>query len=228
MNIISKHKDYYDYLQGIYGVDELITLDRSKIKPPPIISKHNYDRCVLYICDVMYEGLYFDGKYHFNSNIKDLIDVEYPKDSKWNRTLKYQLGNWILNLGPDEFLRYNEPNEIYFHSYILSKPYKIEISKSPNRLYNCPILLEYFPYSELNSRRISNLKYLQDSNKLFEFPILSAFNVPPILEPKDIWIMLTDWLSSAKYKNLNSDILTNKEKILSSGFDLKTSFRGVN
>ena len=121
MKIISKHKDYYDYLQGIYGVDELITLDRSKIKPPPIISKRNYDRCVFYICDIMYEGLYFDGKYHFNSNIKDVIDVEYPKDSQWNRTHTYQLGDWSLNLGLNDYLKYHEPieTELYNKSSII-------------------------------------------------------------------------------------------------------------
>ena len=27
MKIISKYKDYYDYLQGIYGVDEKLILD---------------------------------------------------------------------------------------------------------------------------------------------------------------------------------------------------------
>ena len=28
MKIISKYKDYYDYLTGIYGVDDKIVLDR--------------------------------------------------------------------------------------------------------------------------------------------------------------------------------------------------------
>jgi len=28
MKIISKHKDYYDYFQGIYGVDKMKILDR--------------------------------------------------------------------------------------------------------------------------------------------------------------------------------------------------------
>jgi hypothetical protein len=30
MKIISKYKDYYDYLQGIYGVDNKVILDRTK------------------------------------------------------------------------------------------------------------------------------------------------------------------------------------------------------
>lgn len=31
MKIISKHKDYYDYLQGIYGVDNYKIYNRTKI-----------------------------------------------------------------------------------------------------------------------------------------------------------------------------------------------------
>lgn len=33
MKIISKFKDYYDYLQGIYGVDEKLVLDRTDFAP---------------------------------------------------------------------------------------------------------------------------------------------------------------------------------------------------
>jgi hypothetical protein len=32
MKIISKHKDYYDYFQGIYGVDKMKILDRGDQK----------------------------------------------------------------------------------------------------------------------------------------------------------------------------------------------------
>ena len=36
MKIISKFKDYYDFLQGIYGVDPLLVLDRTKGTPNPL------------------------------------------------------------------------------------------------------------------------------------------------------------------------------------------------
>ena len=35
MKIISKYKDYYDYLQGIWGMDEKLTLDRTEYTTTP-------------------------------------------------------------------------------------------------------------------------------------------------------------------------------------------------
>jgi hypothetical protein len=43
-----------------------------------------------------------------------------------------------------------------------------------------------------------------------------------MLSPDEIWIELSNWLSRTVEI---PDNMTNKEKIISAGFDLKTSFR---
>lgn len=56
MKIISKYKDYYDYLVGIYEIDEKLVLDRTKFDVP------SYSNVVtFYICGKCIDG-YYDAK----------------------------------------------------------------------------------------------------------------------------------------------------------------------
>ena len=62
MLIISKYKDYYDYLSGINGIDRKVVLDRRKgfvLYPEEIYTKYHsgYDEITLAICDKLYTGL---------------------------------------------------------------------------------------------------------------------------------------------------------------------------
>ena len=53
MKIISKFKDYYDHLQGIYGIDPLKVLDRTQMS---VNTYHTSDRgFTLYFCGSLYE-----------------------------------------------------------------------------------------------------------------------------------------------------------------------------
>ena len=80
MKIISKYKDYYDYLQGIYGVDPKLVLDRRNF--------HNYElhgtprKIELCICGIVYEG-WFDGtKVHYGKELTKF--GKYRKYVSWN------------------------------------------------------------------------------------------------------------------------------------------------
>jgi len=59
-------------------------------------------------------------------------------------------------------------------------------------------------------------------NKNCRFPILKNLNISSILPPQEIYLKLVEWLSP---KEDVVDTRTNKEKILTNGFDLQTSFR---
>lgn len=66
MKIISKFKDYYDYLIGVYGQDPLKVLDRTKYKTYDKNLINVYPRYSvpdeIYVDDIM---VYFCGDYYF-------------------------------------------------------------------------------------------------------------------------------------------------------------------
>lgn len=74
MKIISKYKDYYDYLVGIYGEDPLKILDRRKFQ------KH------VYIKDNLF--LYFCGQYYLRGKSDNL------KKNKWIKNRWYYEIGW--------------------------------------------------------------------------------------------------------------------------------------
>lgn len=64
MRIISKYKDYYDYLQGINGVDEKLILDRTMYGHLDSIPGKPMKETI-FICDYQVDGLWFESKIYF-------------------------------------------------------------------------------------------------------------------------------------------------------------------
>lgn len=77
MFIISKFKDYYDYLTNTYGIDEKKVLDRRKSYEPSDYQYYNYlqsDTFVLYFCGTFYRRFKLS---FFNSKIEKLHRFQY-------------------------------------------------------------------------------------------------------------------------------------------------------
>ena len=95
MKIISKYKDYYDYLQGIYGIDNKVVLDRTKGKVIDIKFNYSiydymcenksntYRSCRIDICGFRYEiainGL---GKPFVGRMLLTLPDYKLSRDKE--------------------------------------------------------------------------------------------------------------------------------------------------
>lgn len=210
MKIISKFKDYYDFLQGIYGIDEKLILDRTNF-----INKFPYGENAVvrfFICGMVIEGLFRDGKFWYGKELEQFSD---KKHHFWGKS-----GNYY-------FVKHDS-NKMYggSDSRVLKSPMKFEdwISMQetiayknktepicPNDKYNCPIIVSsYFRNScESNDGHEMN-------------PILSEYQFHKVYSAEQIWRMLTEWLGREKQIK---EMRTDKEKILSNGFDLKTSFR---
>lgn len=195
MKIISKIKDYYDYLQGIYGIDEKLILDRSDFIYETRIPKEN-DLIRFYICGYIVEGVFKDGYWRYGDELK-----KYHKKNVFNQN-KYE-NYYFIECDKNRTLRF------------LKEPFKIvDDNKNPNILLDSPILQQlhasnYNWHSEIE---------LHNNYK----PILREYNLSKVFSAETIWLMLYDFLSRDKnIKNLQTD----KEKIISFGFDIKTSFR---
>jgi len=210
MKIISKFKDYYDYYQGIYGMDAKLTLDRTEFYKqtfePSDYSVHRF-----WVCGWLVEGMYLKGQYYYGEDIENLDLIDNP------RKLKFR------------------PHLIHYYEVKTPKSfrYNIDILKYPLQFKDVPRNLDYFkPIVKIecpNDKLECPILYKSvfgndvfDSSLFSKFPILSDFQFYKVFTDFQMWTMLTEWLGREKKIENNQ---TNNEKILSNGFDLKTSFR---
>ncbi len=115
MKIISKYKDYYDYLVGTYGEDPKLILDR---REGFILSKYSTEcKYQLYICGKIIDIYYKDCNYYYGVEIKEFDNFEY---SKWykKRDDIVMINRMKFNIFP-----YDDPDDI-------------------NNKENCPIILK--------------------------------------------------------------------------------------
>lgn len=188
MKIISKFKDYYDYLQGIYGQDEKLTLDRTNFTHAYTPSENTIQR--FYICGMVVDGFFKGGKWLYGNEIEE-----------------YDVKQYRVNFFP---LYYNVPTSQYDNRHttkVLKQPtlWSELFQVNPNEKHNCPIL----------ARTVYG-------DGIDHFPILREYDFHKVFTAEQMWVMLIEWLG--KVKDI-PDNRTNKEKIQSNGFDLKTSFR---
>lgn len=174
MRIISKYKDYYDFLQGIYGVDERLILDRTT-SPNRAWNLDNYfDESIHYfcICDLKITGMYKDGKMLYGHEMMPYLSEYAGKYyNRWGKEVATSV----------------QPTNL-------------------NQKHNCPIIF---------SDRWDGIEC---------YPPLSVFDFHKVFDPHQMWIMLSEWLGKQNDIVLPNN-QTDKEKIISHGFDLKKSFR---
>jgi hypothetical protein len=203
MKIISKYKDYYDYLQGIYGVDEKLVLDRRVDYNPASYSTYNGVH-VLFICGKVLEFICIKDKFYFGDDMAQFSE-EIP-NSKWWWNIKNIKPTYLINCTNTRGAwNYNQ----IFYPHLsedvhgLYKEVK-ELSKE------CPIFL-YNPI-----RRDIQMEY----------PKLDELGINKMIPAHDMWIMLTEWLGQRITRNEpQQPIGDDKVRLVSAGFDLKTSFR---
>lgn len=185
MKIISKFKDFYDYLQGIYGIDEKIVLDRtSSIK---MNYYHNYNHFKIYFCGYVIEGVCINNEFLYGDELEKYNHINTkPSKDCW----------YILN---------------DLSRLISVRKYPYMDKKLTNEKYNCPII-----YSRLNCT--NSEEYMTN------YPILKDLNFHKVYTAEQVFLMLSEWIAREK-PIINNQ--TDKEKIVSAGFDLKTSFRNV-
>jgi len=112
MRIISKYKDYYDYYQGIFGMDNSKVYDRRKMITFDTMEVFNtIDATILdfYICGTQYRMLLFKGiLYHTPDELEELDKI---LDDEGNRGL--YLKSWGLKSNENKYqAEYDGTNNI--------------------------------------------------------------------------------------------------------------------
>ena len=92
MKIISKHKEYYDHLAGIYGIDEMMVYDRrsefAMEKPTEFsTSSKEVNSYVFAICGNIYVIYYYMDKFYHTP--EELIELDIALDKDGKKPLNY-------------------------------------------------------------------------------------------------------------------------------------------
>ena len=242
MKIISKFKDFYDYKVAKYGVDEKLVYTRktyceyflnfySHLRKEYRFSEEEFNKnlkknveyseiakChkILVIGEKVIHLFFTENGVYNHLDIKNHKDVEKPygcaksKIIIFNDDKKFDIPSAFRALWPDLF-SYDRKRLIYVNTYI----------PKDDIILNEPIfLIEYIgEYNDGTSRR----QYFPPLYKFTYNPNLSQMGV--YIDADFVWQSLVEFLSNKRSEKEISPEVSNENKILSKGFDLKTSFR---
>lgn len=202
MKVITKYKDYYDYLVGEYGIDPIMVYDRrpeklkkwemeySNLNGWTYPTLHKFSICGNYFALYSYKNNF----YHTISELVKLSKIleKDGEDQLWNR---WGFNNKPIKGAKNHFEKHNGKSNLnyYFREPILVNDTYGEL-KFKNGSYSVPLLKTY-PY----------------------FPS----NYPA----KQIWQEVYAFISYLKDHPEIPNKLTDLEKLNSYGFDEKKSFR---
>lgn len=225
MKIIAKIKDYYDYLQNVYGIDNLVVYDR-RICKPLNTNKETFD----------YGDNWFRAdKNEYVDKRKQTVRYYSSKSfcskvkNRFDKHLKFieegDIDHFVLEVGFFQYLfeteRYLNDDDKLILDYKLISSKRVDKS---NKFSNYPMAIAranakygYFLYKDGEWEVIKNT--------IEPNPILINTWIPKVIQATDIWEHLYEYISSLNDKEI-IDSRTNIEHIESNGFDKKTSFRG--
>lgn len=221
MKVIDNKKDYYDYLQGILGMDEKVTYDRrgSTVIEPSEFYDFNFPSGY---------DLYFSKKPFKCDEQKKLI--RHWESSTYEERTKRFSGKWKYSDKIEEGSIYHLLLEVGYHQFIfeieryLDKDGKLIIDtrlvdertvEKDKKETTAPLFIAplHFKYCDVKDRINGE-----------DNPILANTWIPGYIPAQDMWNMLYEYISSLNDKEF-TDTRTNEQHIESHGFDKKISFR---
>ena len=190
MKIIAKTKDYYDYLQGKYGVDPKLVYDRRN--GSPMVDQNIYNRdgdtLLIAVAGILYPAIWIGGSWHYDrESFKAYSDIDRKNKTHYD---------WTLNN----------------HKHLFDKNY-LDFTDI-NRDLREPVLVKTLSYGWKNNF------------KEWVKPLtLQQFSFHKIKSAEEVYIAISSFLGWLVDNPPIPDKQTNREKIVSHGFDLKKSFR---
>lgn len=223
MKILDKRgqKDYYDYLQNTYGIDDLVVYDRREsfaIDPSKIY--------INFYCDRWFkkEKLYDDVKrklirYYSSNSVLKKNNMENFKYS--DKTLEGIVMQFMLEVGYMHYYfeveRYIDDNGNIALNHTMYDKERVEKDK---RVGDAPMSLIPLTRMWRGTAKVTenNLRDIMPN------PILKDTYIVKYISANDIWNNLYEYISSLRDKEF-VDSRTDEQHIESNGFDKKISFR---
>lgn len=199
MRIITKIKDYYDYLQGVYGIDDKVIYDRR-------------------------DAIYIDpSRGCMDMGLECLFNPDYKLSPSCHRSNDFY--GFGLEIG---YIRYvisvfrGKDGDKF--EYEIKEKKKLN---KDDKVSSAPIVL-YHIRSQGRWNRKNDDDYVpllnRDGSGYYNNPILIKTFIPGLIPAEEIWQNLYDYISSLNEVEV-IDTRTNIQHVESHGFDKKVSFR---
>lgn len=220
MKIIDSNKDYYDYIQSIYRDDTFIFDRRDSYVLKKEEFADHFDPCcygndgahgfvLLQICNKFWLFL-LTVTCFFNGNC---LDYDLSLIGIWN---DYSTKREMIKL-----------SKIYF-GWQISDMLKKDNFKIDEKMFSVlRSSISRNDYEEINVFNRFSIWKGRDK-EVRHIPILRNIGIASLVSPEEIYFALEEYFSLEKTASERTESigLTNNEKILNHGFNLKDSFRG--
>jgi hypothetical protein len=201
-------KDFYDYLQNLYGIDELVVYDRRKSFPIDLSSFY-----IGYGLDMIF-------KKH-----KEFDDIKRKLVKGYGMKKSVLEGRFFYFVVESGYYHYFFKVERYLddNDKVILEPQLIEKKKisKKQKLSECPLSI---CTDVIYTRYRGEVSVRRNSRNVVENPILKNTYIPKFIDAKEMWNNLYEYISSLRDKEFE-DTRTNDQHIESHGFDKKISFR---
>lgn len=166
MHILSKYKDYYDYLMGIYGVDEKIVLDRTKFDTPVLSGVVTF-----YICGKMFEGYVepIENKLYLHDELYEKYKPKKEKESNWLRRYYEKRKKPTTNINRSVTIMIDGRYKTIYLDIVTD-------GLQTNKKHDCAIMCKI-------------------GEDLYRYPKLEGTGVGKLFPPKEMYLMLSEWLA---------------------------------
>ena len=203
MKILSKYKDYYDYLSGVWGEDPKLILDRREFDTISLVENTVYH---IYIGNFKIEAFCKDGVLHYGDKLKE-FEKEEPYSKYYTKPISYKthvrilVRDWTDNRGR---VRYDTK---WVNTVVVEGTGKVTVKE------NCPIIVKQ--ESANGSSIVHSFKYAK----------LEDLGLAKFVDATDTYRMISEWLANRVDEMELTTSMTDAQKIENKGFDKKTSFR---
>lgn len=196
MKIISKYKDYYDYYQGIFGIDESKVYDRrSAVR---MIVPRDGEVQALHVCigGREYTFYHYANKFYYTpEEVMKMRSILNEENVKYNKYVIWYRKRTLYNETLEDLKK-------------IWKPYE---DTDKNKITREPVIAYWSGYGSWKTR--------------WFVPILGDLPVTKVLDPKEVYILVEGFLGWLVDNPPLPDTQTNENKIVQHGFDTKQSFR---
>jgi len=217
MKIIDNKKDFYDYLVGEYGIDDLIVFDRRNSIVIKTDIKPEKDNDYLFSTIKGDNDIYKKEEISYSSGTRK----KEKKGTLLRFVLKtgrhfyhFEIERYLIdddNASVNTKLVGEEDNDFVYPDLVLAiLPYKKPFS--------------FFSFFSENNYRLTQGDVYKE--QIIDLPFLKYTVIPGYVSAKDVFLNIYSYLSSKREKKIEdnrSDIL----KLESAGFDKITSFRNI-
>jgi hypothetical protein len=217
MRILDKHKDYYDHLAGVYGIDNTVFFDRrgsTKLTQNDLLNAFlRYDQDWAYEPETTVKRIKAGTK-----DIHAIVEAGYFQYLLHivSLTIKSHTDRYIPEVdGTIELIHTFDDHKHYFPAPI--NLYPVSVGRWYSRLTRKQYEAKRFNYSN---------DIHPEEKGIIENPIFIDTKIPSILDAHTIYVNLFDYIAS----KADFDIVDTRgdvAKAVDHGFDKKTSFRNM-